>query len=237
MTEYNYDRFHPSNYDYGRFDGPEAGVDMLEFELYTLDGKPENLRDYQGKWLVLETGSLTCPMYVKNINPIKSVIKKYPDVEFLVVYVREAHPGSRQGTHATLAEKLSVARKSQKIYDEIRSVVVDELGSLLHRAYGSFPNMVYVINPDGVVVYRCDWAFPHLIGRVLSERPELHLVERKRIVTAAPWIMVPVTLTGGWDTLWGMLVALPGILWGHIKIDLSNYFTHGRGLRPSLILA
>ena len=85
------------------------------------------------------------------------------------------------------------------------------------------------ISPDGVVVYRCDWAFPHLIDQVLSDRPKLHLAERKRIVTAAPWIMVPVTLKGGWDALWGMLIALPGILWGHVKADFSNNFTPGRG--------
>jgi len=48
-------------------------------------------------------------------------------------------------------------------------------------------------------------------------------------VTAAPWIMVPVTLKGGWDALWGMLIALPGILWGHVKADFSNNFTPGRG--------
>ena len=167
-------------------------------------------------------------MYVKNINPIKSVIKKYPDVEFLVVYVREAHPGSRQGAHATLAQKLSVARKSRHVYDEIRSVVVDDLDGSMHRAYGSFPNMVYVINPDGVVVYRCDWAFPHLIDRVLGDRPKLHLTERKRIVTAAPWVMVPVTLKGGWDALWDLLIALPGILWGHVKLNFSSNFTDRR---------
>lgn len=229
MTEYNYRRFHPSNYDYGRFDGPQTGADMLDFELYALDGNPLNLLDYHGKWLVLATGSLTCPMYVKNINPIKSVIQKYPDVEYLVIYVREAHPGSRQGPHATLAEKLSVAHKSRKTYGETRSVFVDDLSGSMHRAYGSFPNMVYVISPDGVVVYRCDWAFPHLIDQVLSDRPKLHLAERKRIVTAAPWIMVPETLKGGWDALWGMLIALPGILWGHVKADFSNNFTPGRG--------
>jgi len=41
--------------------------------------------------------------------------------------------------------------------------------------------------------------------------------------------MAPVTLKGGWDTLWDMLVTLLGILWGHVKTDLSNYFTHGWG--------
>lgn len=237
MIEYNFYRFHPSNYDYERFDGPEAGTDMLEFELYGLDGKPLNLFDYCGKWLVLETGSLTCPMYVKNINPIKSVMKKYPDVEFLVVYVREAHPGSRQGAHATLAQKLSVARKSQNVYDEIRSVVVDDLDGSMHRAYGSFPNMVYVINPDGVVVCRCDWAFPDLICRVLSERPEWHLVERKRIVTATPWIMVPVTLTGGLGYALGHVGRSTGYFVGSCKDRPVELFHPWVGLRPSLILA
>ena len=49
MTEYNYDRLHPSNYDYERFDDSKAGADMLEFELYGLDGNPINLFDYCGK--------------------------------------------------------------------------------------------------------------------------------------------------------------------------------------------
>ena len=111
MAAYNYKRFSTSNYDYGSFSGPTPGEEILDFTLCSLDGEKVKLTDFKGQWLVLETGSLTCPMYVKNINPIKSVINKYPDVEFLVVYVREAHPGSRQGAHATLAQKLSVARK------------------------------------------------------------------------------------------------------------------------------
>ena len=210
---------------------------MLEFELYGLDGKPINLFDYCGKWLVLETGSQTCPVYAKNINPIKSVIQKCLDVEFLVIYTRESHPGSRQGPHATLADKLLAAHKRRNTYGESRSVFVDNFSGSMHRASGSFPNRVYVINPDGVVVYHCDGALPDLIDQVLSDRPKLHLAERKRIVTAAPWVMVPVTLKGGWDALWDLLIVIPGILWGHAKAEFLNNFTERQMLRPSLILA
>ena len=123
-----------------------------------------------------------------------------------------------------MGEKISVARKMQQEYGEVRRVLVDDLDGSMHQAYGSFPNMVYVINPKGEVVYRCDWAYSHLIDKVLRDRPKLNFVERKRIITAVPWIMVPVTLKGGWDALWDILIALPAILWGHLKVDISSIF-------------
>jgi hypothetical protein len=92
--DYNYERYRMSNYDLSRFDGPKAGEDLIDFKLTALDGRDVSLSDYKGKWLVLETGSLTCPMFVKNIDPLRDVKAKYPDVEFLVIYVREAHSRS-----------------------------------------------------------------------------------------------------------------------------------------------
>ena len=64
------------------------------YTLTDLNGNAVNLEDYKGKWLVIESGSLTCPMYVKR----KALLEnqgKHPDVEWLVVYVREAHPGEK----------------------------------------------------------------------------------------------------------------------------------------------
>ena len=92
----------------------------------------------------------------------------------------------------------------------------------MHQAYGSFPNLVYIIDPEGLVVYRCDWAFADLIEGVLESRPNLNSTERKQIITAAPWIMIPVCLKGGWDALWDLVIALPGILLGHLKVDVSR---------------
>ena len=222
--DYNYQRFKTSNYEYEKFPGPKAGSTMLNFAMTGLDGGAVNLADYKGKWVVIETGSLTCPMFVKNINPIKKLRAKYPDVVFLVVYVREAHPGSRTNAHTSMDEKIARAKQSQADYCDDRETLVDDLAGSMHRAYGSFPNMAYVIDPDGRVVYRCDWALAPLIDGVLENRPNLNPAERKKIITAAPWVMIPVCLKGGWDALWDLVIALPGILWGHLKVDLARLF-------------
>lgn len=221
--DYNYTRFKVSNYDYEQFPGPKAGEEMVDFPLTTLDGKDVRLSDYHGQWMVIETGSLTCPMYVKNIRPIDKLTVNYPDVAFLVVYVREAHPGSRRGAHDNIGDKTQLAKEMKTEFGETRDVLLDGVDGAFHKAYGSFPNMVYVINPEGKVVYRCDWSFAKKIEEVLENRPHLNTQERVQIITAAPWIMIPVTLKGGWDALWDLIIELPGVLIGHLKADIPRW--------------
>jgi hypothetical protein len=36
--------------------------------------------------------------------------------------------------------------------------------------------------------------------------------------------MVPVILKGGWNALVDQCVALPGMIWGHLKADISGLF-------------
>ena len=149
---------------------------------------------------------------------------KYSDVVFLMVYVREAHPGSRTKPHRSMDDKIARAKQTQDDYSDCREILVDNLDGSMHQAYGSFPNLVYIINPEGSIVYRCDWAFADLIEEVLKNRPNLNPNERKQIITAAPWIMVPVCLKGGWDALWDLVIALPGILLEHLKVDVARLF-------------
>ena len=67
---YAYPRFKMSNYELGYFPGPKAGETVnYDYTLTDLDGKEGSLSDYKRKWLVIESGSLTCPMYVKNVKP------------------------------------------------------------------------------------------------------------------------------------------------------------------------
>ena len=67
---YNYSRFRMSVYELGYFPGPKAGEQVdYGYTLTDLNGNTVNLEDYKGKWLVIESGSLTCPMYVKNVKP------------------------------------------------------------------------------------------------------------------------------------------------------------------------
>jgi glutathione peroxidase-family protein len=221
-TTYNYKRYKMSEYELGVFPGAKAGEIADNFTLRDQDGSEVSLEQYRGKWVVLETGSITCSMYVKNISGIKKLEAKYPDVEFLLIYVREAHPGARLGPHETDQQKLEMAEKLREFYGEHRKILVDNVDGDMHKAYGELPNMVYVINPDGKVIYRCNWAFPKYIDKVLANRDQLHTKEYMAIITAAPWVMIPVVLRGGWDALWDLLIALPMITIAHLKADWQN---------------
>jgi hypothetical protein len=223
VTTYNYKRYKMSEYELGKFTGAKAGETAEGFTIRDQSGSEVSLADYRGKWVVLETGSLTCSMYVKNIPGMRDLQGKYPEVEFLLIYVREAHPGARLGPHQSDAQKLEMSRKLQDIYKEPRKILIDNVAGDMHRKYGALPNMTYVTDPNGKVIYRCDWAFPKLIDKVLAGRDRIHTDEHVQIITAAPWIMVPVVLRGGWDALWDLIVALPFIALAHLKADWANF--------------
>ena len=88
---YNYPRFKMSNYELGYFPGPKAG-DQVDYG-YTftdLNGKVVNLEDYKGKWLVIESGSLTCPMYVKNVKAFARLTEKF-FLKFNLIFINISH--------------------------------------------------------------------------------------------------------------------------------------------------
>lgn len=172
-TVYNHARFRLSDYDLTGFPGPVAGEPAPDFELSGQDGKPVKLSSFRGRWLVIETASASCMMYARNVSKIGLLQQKYPDIEWLVVYVREAHPGSRRPAHQDMAQKLELSRSLQKDYGEARTIVADNLSGDMHRAYGSLPNMVYVLNPEGEVAYRCDWLTVEALDKVLGQRPNI----------------------------------------------------------------
>jgi hypothetical protein len=57
---------------------------------------------------------------------MEQLARQHAEASFLVVYVREAHPGESQGPHRSLAEKCSAAHK---LLEEAptRRVLVDTL--------------------------------------------------------------------------------------------------------------
>ena len=66
--------------------------------------------------------------------------------------------------------------------------------------------------------------FAHLIWEVIENRPNLNISERKQIIAAAPWIMIPICLKGGWNALWDLAAVLTEILWKHMKVDTNRCF-------------
>ena len=72
-TAYNYEHFSAADYDLVTFAGPKVGENAIDFTVTDLAGQPVTLSDFFGKIIVLETGSLTCPQSVSNIDPMNSL--------------------------------------------------------------------------------------------------------------------------------------------------------------------
>ncbi|MHA2101614.1 MAG: peroxiredoxin family protein, partial [Candidatus Kariarchaeaceae archaeon] len=102
IKTYNYFHFNAKEETKSEFMGPDIGEIAPDFVAYTINGDEIRLSDYKGKTVVIESGSYTCPSFIGYINPMNKLSLQYSDVEFLVLYVREAHPGSKIGPHQSM---------------------------------------------------------------------------------------------------------------------------------------
>lgn len=229
-------RFKVGLYDWDKFVGPGAGEPAVDFTCVDFNDKQHSLSDYRGKWVVIETGSATCSQYSKNINNMKAMQAEFPDVAFVLVYVREAHPGERLKQHRTFADKLEAAKLLPTRYEEHRLILVDTLDGGMHRAYGSMPNVVYVVNPEGIIHYRCDWTYIDGLRKALTERDhphtEEHAVLRQISAQRSIWTAVRTMWTGGIIALWDFVAQTPALYKKHKLID-AYYNEHGRFKRTA----
>jgi len=158
--------------------GPEPGERAPEFEARTLKGETIRLGNYrEWKNVVLTFGSRTCPMTAGSIGGMNDLCRKFTrsDVQFLFVYVREAHPGERIPAHRSMEDKTRAA-EALRGQEEIRMpIIVDELRGPIHRKYGKLPNSTFLIDKSGRIAFRALWTQPSVIEDALEA-----LLERQR---------------------------------------------------------
>lgn len=75
----------------------------------------------------------------------------------MFVYTREAHPGEHVPAHVRLEDKHTAARRLRETFAIRRPILVDDLDGTAHRAYGSMPNMTWVIGRGGRLMYKAEW--------------------------------------------------------------------------------
>lgn len=79
-------------------------------------------------------------------------------IEFVTLYIREAHPGDRYPQPKNYREKLVNARV-YKERDKIPwTVAVDDIDGTLHRSLDDKANAAYLIDLDGTVAFRALWS-------------------------------------------------------------------------------
>lgn len=132
-----------------------------EFDLPTTDGGRVASADLAkgGKPLLLIFGSRTCPVTESGGDDLRHLHAAFRDrVRFVMVQVREAHPGAAIPQPKTPEQKLSHAI-ALKVHHRLPfEVAVDDLDGTLHRKLGARPNSAFLIDKEGTIVFRAHWA-------------------------------------------------------------------------------
>lgn len=168
MSGYNYTEFNTNDYDLNNFRGPQVGQKAKDFTLEDVNGAPRRLLDFDGEFLVLELGSITCPLFQGRRKRMGNLKQEFPNVDFAILYVREAHPGKSIGAHKNFAEKQGVAQRLRTEDGEQRTILVDDIDGTAHGAFGGYPNAVFIINKNGCVVFNADWNNPGATAKALK---------------------------------------------------------------------
>ena len=160
-SRYNYDEFKKTTLtkelarQFG--DAPDPGERAPDFELRTVDGDKIRLSDFrEEKNVVLTFGSATCPLTAASISGLRDLYDDFSDddVEFLFVYVREAHPGEELPPHRKMSDKVRAGELLRDDEDLEMPILVDDLGGKVHRKYSGQPNPSFLIDKSGRVAYR-----------------------------------------------------------------------------------
>jgi hypothetical protein len=140
--------------------GPRPGEEMPDFDLPTLEGGLVAKADFVGRApLLLTMGSVTCPMTAAADPALKRLHAEFGDrVEFMTLYVREAHPGDRYPQPETFQRKMAHARDLQARDGLPWPVAVDDLDGTLHRLLDPKPNAAYLMDTNGRVAFRTLWS-------------------------------------------------------------------------------
>jgi thiol-disulfide isomerase/thioredoxin len=138
---------------------PAPGEHVPAFDLPTIDGGRLRSSDLGGRPVLLIFGSSTCPVTDNAAPGLIELHRRFGDcVRFIIVNVREAHPGEAFPQPKTMDVKMAHARGLRDIHGFAFDVAADDIDGTLHRAMSPKPNSAYVLAPDGTILFRAQWA-------------------------------------------------------------------------------
>ncbi len=149
-----------------------AGMEAPDFTAFDLSGQPVRLSDFRGKkHVAFELGCITGPTTAFDVPRLNEIHVELAgtDVQVLLLYTREAHPGEHYGPLRSMEQKLAHARDLQRLEGLQFPVLVDTLDGEAHHAYGLMPNPVYVVAKSGRIAYKASWLLPDQLRAVLRQ--------------------------------------------------------------------
>eukprot|EP00746_Dinoflagellata_sp_MGD_P162353 gnl/MRDRNA2_/MRDRNA2_89883_c0_seq1.p1 gnl/MRDRNA2_/MRDRNA2_89883_c0~~gnl/MRDRNA2_/MRDRNA2_89883_c0_seq1.p1 ORF type:complete len:270 (+),score=65.91 gnl/MRDRNA2_/MRDRNA2_89883_c0_seq1:73-882(+) len=140
-------------------DAPDGKVFELDGTETTLLAKVSSMGHGPEKLMVLNFGSITCPVHRGKQPEVSSVCKEL-SVDLLQVYIMEAHPKDEwafPGTEYTQTQSLEDRIKMAKTFKEDKDIkenmVVDDIANPCNNAYEAVATKAYVIE-GGKIVWR-----------------------------------------------------------------------------------
>lgn len=129
---------------------PQVGEPAPAFTLTDSNGQSHNLADFKGKFVVLEWLNHGCPFVVKHYDSgnMQKLQKEYTGKDVVWLSIVSSAPGKQghmtpEETNKAKAEKGSGAT----------AVLIDEDGTVGKLYDAKVTPELYVINPEGVLVY------------------------------------------------------------------------------------
>jgi len=139
---------------------PGPGDRVPEFDLPTLGGgrfRSTDLGETGPALLIF--GSYTCPVTENAAPGLKELHGRFGDrVRFVMVDVREAHPGKAVPQPQIFDQKMAHAQLLGDLHGFNFEVAVDDIDGTLHRDLSPKPNSAYVLDKDGTILFRAQWA-------------------------------------------------------------------------------
>lgn len=150
-----------------------VGTMAPDFELATTDGGSIRLSDKRGRIAVFMFVAMTCPPARTQVDLWTELHDNFDpeQVEMFFVYSRERHPGERgyqdfrQTT--TTDERMAYAKMMSGITDV--PIAVDPADEPTLKDYGIVPNAAFVIDREGYIVFKSQWADVHKIREVIDQ--------------------------------------------------------------------
>jgi glutathione peroxidase-family protein len=149
--------------------GPAVGEEAPDFELRTLEGdRVVKLSDFRGKKpVVLVFGSYTWPPFRSQSETLEKLYQGYKNKsEWLLVYIREAHPADGWQVNAnvnegieinqpkTMEERVAAARKCYENLGLTFPAVIDNMDDKVEKTYAAWPDRLYIVDKKGKIAYK-----------------------------------------------------------------------------------
>ena len=98
---------------------------------------------------------------------MEDLAKQYSDIaDFAYIYIKEAHADDEWQVEKnrvkdvifnqpqTFEERLILAQAFQEAMGTQTTILVDDISNIANAAYAAWPERIYVIGPDGKIIYK-----------------------------------------------------------------------------------